>query len=458
MPMKKVLVIGAGPGGYPAALRARELGAEVVLAEKSLLGGVCLNWGCIPSKSFLDAAHRFHTVSSIGALLSDEARDLPAAMLAAASWEKIQSRRKGVLDKLRFGVRRLLESKGVRIIEGMASFVSDTEAEIRTADGVLRETFDSAIIAAGTEAFYPKPFDTQKDVLLDNISVFSLEQKPKSVILVGGGVIGLEFACFFNALGVEVSIVEMLPALLPGEDETVARALQSSFEKRGVKLFLGKTATGLTVDGTMKTVTLSDGSELKAEEVMVAVGRVANLSALGMDKIGVAWDRRGVKVDGLLRVQGKENIYAVGDVNGLMLLAHAATAQGETAAENIMGAKEIYDNSLIPRCVYSWPEAASIGLSRTQGEAAGLKVKQQRAFFMACGRALTQNETEGFVQLVSEVETGRLLGAQIVGAGASEMIHIIGLAIRAGMTAAQLRKFVFGHPTMSEMIHEALLK
>jgi dihydrolipoamide dehydrogenase len=456
--MKKILVIGAGPGGYPAALRARELGAEVVLAEKSLVGGVCLNWGCIPSKSFLDAAHRFHTASTLGALLDESAAGLPAQLLAAASWEKIQARRKGVLDKLRAGVRRQLESKGIKIIEGAASFVSDHEAEIRTASGPLRENFDAAIVAAGTEAFFPKPFDSYKDSLLDNVSVFSLEKKPKSVVLVGGGVIGLEFACFFNALGVEVTIIEMLKTLLPGEDENVSRALATSFEKRGIRLLLGKTADGIKIENGMKTLLLAGGEEVSAEQVMVAVGRVANLSALGLENIGVPWDRKGVKVDASLRVNGKENIYAVGDVNGLMMLAHAATAQGEIAAENIMGKAESYDNTLIPRCVYAWPEAASIGLSKAQAEKAGTTVKQQRAFFMASGRALTQNETEGFVQLVSDAQNGKLLGGQIVGAGASEMIHILGIAISAGMTAAQLRKFVFGHPTMSEIIHEALLR
>ncbi|MDD2774116.1 MAG: dihydrolipoyl dehydrogenase [Elusimicrobiales bacterium] len=458
MAAKKILIIGGGPGGYPAALHARELGAEVALAEKSLIGGVCLNWGCIPSKSFLDAAHRFHTVSTLGALLDDSAKDALSGVLAGISWEKIQSRRKGLLDKLRSGLRRTIESKGIRIVEGTASFISDNEAEIKTAAGAVRETFDAAIIAAGTAAFYPPPFDAHKDKLLDNVSVFSLERKPKSVVIIGGGVIGLEFGCFFNALGCEVSIVEMQPALLPGEDEAVSRALAQSFEKRGVKLHLGKTAKSVSFDGGMKTVALSDGTALTAEEVLVAVGRVAELSALNLDKIGVSWDRKGIKVDDRLRVSGKSNIYAVGDVNGLMQLAHAATAQGETAAANIMGADEAYDNSAIPRCVYAWPEAASIGLNKAQAEKAGLTPKTHRAFFLGSGRALTQNETEGFVQAVSDADTGRLLGAQIVGAGASELIHIFAVALSAKMTAAQLRRVIFGHPTMSETIHDALAR
>ncbi|MFA5162803.1 MAG: NAD(P)/FAD-dependent oxidoreductase [Elusimicrobiales bacterium] len=452
---KKILVIGAGPGGYPAALRARELGAEVVLAEKSLVGGTCLNCGCIPSKSFIDSAHRLYAASQLGMILDG---DIPSRVQAALSWEKVQFRRKTALDKLRFGLRRLIESKGIRLVEGTASFISQNEAEIKTASGALRENFDAAIIAAGTSPFYPKPFDAHKSVLLDNENVFSLQSRPQSVILIGGGVIGLEFGCIFHALCAEVHIVEMLPALLPGEDEAVSRALAASFEKRGIKLHLGVTAAALSVENGMKTVTLSSGVQLQAREVMAAVGRVAELSSLGLDKIGVPWDRRGIKVDGRLRAAGKGNIYAVGDVNGLLLLAHAASAQGELAAENIMGEGGDYDGSLTPRCVYSWPEAASIGISRAEAEKRGIAARSGRAFFAASGRAMTQDETEGFVQIASETGTGRILGAQIVGFGAGELIHIIAVAMRAGLRVKELAALTFGHPSMSETIREAALR
>lgn len=454
---KKILVIGAGPAGYPAALKARELGCEVTLAERAQVGGVCLNWGCIPSKSFLDAAHRFHTVSHLGGLLNDGSAPALEAVRAAMSWEKIQARRQGVIEKLKGSLKKYFDAKGVKLVNGTASFVSPNEVEIAGPDGNVRVQFDAAIIAAGTRPFFPKPFDAFREKLLDNDRVFSLPRLPKSVIVVGGGVIGAEFSCFFNALGSQVDIVEMLPGLIPGEDDAAVRALQSSFDKRGIKLHLGKTASGVAEEGGLKALTLSDGTVLRAEEILVAAGRVCELAPLKLENAGIAWDRKGVKVDSRLRTS-VPHIFAAGDVNGLSLLAHAATMQGEIAAENAAGKDAECDNSLIPRCIYTWPEIASVGLNKKQAESAGRTVRQQRAFFMASGRAMTQDETEGFVQVVSDAATGEILGAQIAGVSATEMIHIFSVAIKAKMTVSDLKGVVFAHPTMSETIHEALLR
>ena len=309
MSAKKLFVIGAGPAGYPAALRARELGAEVVLAEKREIGGVCLNWGCVPSKSFLDSAHLFDSLELIKQLSSGE-------FAAKPDWGKIQERRQSVVSKVKTGLEKLLVSKGVKILRGEAAFISAGEAEIRSSGRTTREKFDSAIIAAGTEAFFPPPFDSSPELTLDNVSVFSLAKLPESVILVGGGAVGVELACFFHALGTKTSIVEMTPSLLPGEDSAVRRSLETSFQKRGINLCLGVSAQKISAENGLKRLTLSDGNEISAEEIVVCAGRTAKLEGLGLEKIGVSWNRKGIRVDETLRTE-IPNVFAAGDVNGL---------------------------------------------------------------------------------------------------------------------------------------------
>ncbi|HOX22049.1 MAG TPA: NAD(P)/FAD-dependent oxidoreductase [Elusimicrobiales bacterium] len=458
MSAKKILVIGAGPGGYPAAFRARELGAEVTVVERAHPGGVCLNWGCIPSKSFLDSAHRLHGLEALKDLLQDDSATALSLLRRAASWDKIQNRRRLVVEKQRVALRKSFDAKGIKYVQGEARFLSASEAEIKTAQGTVSEKFDAAIAAAGTVPFFPPPFDPARGALLDSNSVFELPRMPASIIIVGGGVIGVEFSCFFNALGSQVTIVEMAPSLIPGEDEALSRLLKTSFEKRGIKIHLGKKA--VSVDGAAgapKRLVLEDGTALEADEIMVCAGRVAALDSLGLDKIGVAWDRRGVKVDQSFNC-GPSNIYFVGDMNALSMLAHAASAQGLCAAELAMGRPGHYDNNLIPRCIYTWPEIASIGLDKKQAEAAGYSVKQHKAFLLGSGRALAQGETEGVFQLVSDTATGKLLGAQLSGIYATELLHVLAVALNSFMTVEQLKKVVFAHPTVAESLHEALSK
>ncbi|NLO92519.1 MAG: NAD(P)/FAD-dependent oxidoreductase, partial [Elusimicrobia bacterium] len=418
--------------------------------------GVCLNWGCIPSKSYLDAAHKVHGLVELKNLLTDDSAPVLDGLKKNVSWEKIQRRRQAVIEKLRMGLRKSFDAKGIRYVQGEASFISANKASVRSGQDTAELEFDSAIVAAGTVPFFPPPFDSARAGLLDSNSVFDLPRLPSSVIIVGGGVIGAEFSCFFNALGASVSIVEMAPSLLPAEDEALGRLLKTSFEKRGIKLHLGRKAVSVSAQpGQPKKLALDDGTELQADEIMVCVGRVAQLGGLGLENIGVNWDRRGVKVDPSFRA-GPQNCFFVGDMNSLCMLAHAAGAQGSAAAELALGGSAYYDNSLIPRCVYTWPEIASIGMDRKQAEAAGFAVKQQKAFLLGSGRALAQDQTEGFFQILSDSATGRILGAQLAGASATELLHVLAVAMSAGLTAAQLKKTVFAHPTIAESIHEAL--
>jgi dihydrolipoamide dehydrogenase len=451
---KKIIVIGSGPGGYPAAFELAKLGAEVTVVEKEQIGGVCLNWGCIPSKSYLDSAHRFKTAESLTEFVSNGGKTAVENLRKNLSWEKIQNRRNQTVAKLQNGLASTFRAKKINLMRGEASFKSSNEIEVKTPEKTYVENFDFCIIACGTESFFPPPFDKFKDKLLDNKTVFSLKKLPRSVIIIGGGVIGLEFACFFSALGVSVDIAEIMPNILPGEDENIVKTLKNSLEKRGVKFHLNTKVKEIKIEGAVKTVQTHDGTVMRAEEILVAAGRVLNTAKLGLEKVNVSWDAKGIKTDE--NFKAADNIYAVGDANGKMLLAHAASAQGVYAACHIMGKECHYNNDLVPKCIYTSPEAASVGLNKLQAEKRGVSVKTQRAFFVSNGMAQATGETEGFVQIVSNAASAKILGAQIAGHAATEFIHVFSVAIAAKMTVQDLKKVIFAHPTMSETIAQAL--
>ena len=452
---KKVIVIGSGPGGYPAALRLKELGAEVTVIEAWDFGGTCLNRGCIPSKAFLDTGHRAHAFEGLRKLLkADSGVNFSPAML---DWEKVKTRRADVILKLRGSLEKLFQAKKIEVLRGKAAFSGPDEVTITGPQGEIKRTFDAAILAAGTRPSFPPPFRDFHSELTDSDRVFDLPRLPKSLLIVGGGVIGLEFACFFNAVGVEVDVLELLPDILPGEDPQVTRAVRASFEKRGVKFHLGKKTSRLEISGGLKTVELEDGAKLQAEEILVGAGRAADLTGMGLEAIGLAWDRKGVKADAGMRTSAA-NIYAVGDVNGISLLAHSASRQGEIAAENIMGGNRAFDAGIVPRCVYAWPEVGSVGLNKAQAEAKGLTVKTARSFYLGIGKAVATDETEGFAQLVFDAADETVLGAQLVGGPATELIHVLALAVKLKLKRADLKEIIYAHPTMAEAIHEALHK
>ncbi len=452
---KKVIVIGSGPGGYPAALRLKELGADVCIVEAWDFGGTCLNRGCIPSKAFLDTGHRVHAFEGLRKLLKDGSGvNFSPDML---DWDKVKARRADVITKLRASLEKLFQAKKIEVIRGRAAFSGPNEITITGPQGEIKKTFDAAILAAGTRPSFPPPFRDFHEQLTDSDRIFDLPRLPKSLLIVGGGVIGLEFACFFNAVGVKVEVLELLPDILAGEDPQVTRAVRSSFEKRGVKFHFGKKTASLELGAGLKAAVLEDGTRIEAEEILVGAGRAADLTGMGLEAIGLAWDRRGVKVSDRM-LTSVPGVYAVGDVNGISLLAHSASRQGELAAENIMGADHAFDDSIVPKCVYAWPEVGSVGLNKAQAEAKGLAVKTARAFYLGVGKAVATDETEGFVQLVFDAGDETVLGAQIVGGPATELIHVIALAVKLKLKRKDLKEIIYAHPTMAEAIHEALQK
>lgn len=454
---KKIVVIGAGPGGYPAALKAASLGTEVTLIEKDKVGGVCLNCGCIPSKSLLDAAHRFESARRLPSLCEDGAEASAQDLTQKISWQKVQARQKAATQKLTAGIMTMLKAKKVTVIAGEASFKNAQEVLVKTAEGEQTLPFDACILATGSTAFFPPVLQAVKDQVYDNSNIFDMPRLPKSLTIIGGGVIGCEFAELMHGFGVQVNIVEMQDRLLPLMDEGLSRALTQSFTKRGIRIYTSQSAQNVTCTDGKKTVTLSDGTVLESEEILAAIGRSVDLSSMGLEALGISWSRKGVTVDPHTLLL-KDNIYAVGDVNGLCLLAHAATRQGEVAAQNACGQTAQYHNEQVPSAIYTRPEIACVGLTKQAAQEQGIDVKSHKAFLLASGRAQAQDETEGYFELLSNRQTGQLLGANFCGANATELIHVVSVMLAAQMTVETAKEIIFAHPTLAESIGDALHK
>lgn len=435
-----IVIIGAGPAGEAAAKALRRLGGpslQITVVEKEKAGGLCLNKGCIPSKSLLEQVRK----------RSD--------MKLPISWADLQPWKTTVVDTLRTHLESTFKKLKINWINGTAQFKNASTLLISTKEGEKTLPFDKAIIATGTDAFFPPPFDALRSELLDSDKMLEIAQTPSSIIVVGGGAVGCEFACLLNAAGSRVTIIEMTEGLLPGEDAAVVSALTRSFEERGIAI-----KTGIKVDKAEKisngwSLRLSDGSSLESDKVLVCVGRVPSVASLGLENAGIKAERM-ITINDEMQTTNP-HIYAVGDVAGTRL-AHAAAAQAEAAAANALGGHQKYDDRFVPRCLYSWPEVASVGAWKHQFEKDNRPVKTARAFFQGSAKALAAEETEGFVQIVIDPANDHIAGAQIIGPHATELIHIFSVAMKKEMTAKELSEVMFAHPTLSEVIKEAAKK
>lgn len=449
MNQKSVVVIGAGPGGEAAAKRLAEAGAQVTLVERAALGGLCLNWGCIPTKILLEGGRLFHQARASSVLSGGSSLSL--------NWEKLQEKKRSIVDLFRKSLDQRLSQLRVRVLRGTARFLTDHTLSVTSPNGVDMISFDAAVIATGSRPFFPPPFDALTDSILDSDRILGVETVPQSLVVVGGGAVGLEFACLFQELGSKVSVIEKKPQILPGEEASVSRLLQKSFEKRGMTIYTDRTVAKAEKGANGWRLTLSSGETLSPEQVLVCVGRFPGTSELGLDAAGVFVDSGRIAVNNFMQTS-RSHIYAVGDVNGLSLLAHAASVQGTIAAGHLLGESSAYDSSLVPRCLYTWPEVASVGEWTHSASVKNLEVKAQRFFFQGSPKAMASDETEGFMQILSEKGGGRLLGAQIIGPHATELIHIFSVALSAKQTVEQLRRAIFAHPTLAEGIREALAR
>ena len=453
-----VLVIGAGPGGYVTAIRAAQLGLKTAIVEREALGGVCLNWGCIPTKALLKSGEVYETLDHLADYgLSVEKRGF--------DFGKVVERSRKVAAQLNGGVGYLMKKHKIEVIEGAARLEKGDGAPKAVialkAGGERVVQAKHVILATGARARTMPQIGLEPDGerVWTYREALVPKAAPKSLVVVGSGAIGIEFASFYRALGAEVTVVEVLPRILPVEDEEVSAAAKKAFEKRGIKFRvpaevkkLTKSKAGVSID-----IEVAGKAEtLEAEVAIVAVGIVGNTEDLGLEALGAKVEKTHVVTDrhGATGVAG---LYAIGDVAGPPWLAHKASHEGVHCIEHIAGLKPANVDSPIPGCTYSHPQIASAGLTEAQAKADGREVKVGRFPFKANGKAIAAGEVEGFVKTVFDAKTGALIGAHMIGAEVTEMIQGFVLAMTLEATEAELHAAVFPHPTMSEAMHEAAL-
>ncbi len=425
-----LIIIGAGWAGFSAALRAKERGLKVALVEKDKIGGTCLNYGCIPTKSLIQSAKIYNLIKKsavFGVSLSQ----------GKLEFNRIQSRKDALVGQLRQGMRAML--KGVDFLEDEARLISRDTVQI----GGHGVTTKFILISSGSKITKLPNFKFDGQKIISSNDALELKEVPSAVMIIGAGAIGCEFTGLFSILGAKVAIAEKMPQLLPGLDKDVARKIESIFKKRGIKVMLNS-------DACDPAVILKDYDKL-----LVCIGRTANTGGLGLENAGVATEKGRIIVDDNLKTN-IDNIYAAGDCASKVMLAHLAAWQGESAVNNMVSPAHQKDNQGIPNCVYTDPEIASVGINEEGAAESGIPVRIHRFDFKGCGMARILEEPEGFVKIISDKNNGRILGAAIIGPRATELIGIITLAINNSLKVSQLRDTVFAHPSLSESLSEAL--
>jgi dihydrolipoyl dehydrogenase len=448
-----VLVIGSGPGGYISAIRAAQLGMAVgIVEEEPVLGGVCLNWGCIPTKAILSAAEIFSAVKAgVPGLVVDG---------QSANYGQVIDASRAAADRLSRGVAGLMRKNKIEVLKGRGRLGAGREVAVTHEAGTETVEARNVILATGsTEFVFPGVQVDGKKVLTSREALESRELPP-ALVVIGGGAVGLEFAYAYNAYGTQVTIVEMQEQILPGFDKEVADALARSFQRSGMKVLTKTAYKSLDTSGAGVVVTVEGekgAAELRADQVLLAVGRRALVADLGLEARGVAVERGFIKIGPDQRTTA-EGVYAIGDCSGPPLLAHKAQHEGVAAAEFIAGVrKHGIDKKKIPACIYCQPQVASIGLSEAEARAAGHDVRVGKAPFVASGKAVGTGHTEGFVKMVTDAKYGEILGAQIIGYGATELINEIALAMTIEATTAEVGETSHAHPTLGEMVMQAAL-
>ncbi|MFK3959462.1 dihydrolipoyl dehydrogenase [Pseudalkalibacillus hwajinpoensis] len=445
------LVVGAGPGGYVAAIRAAQLGQKVAIADKGTLGGVCLNVGCIPSKAMINASHKYESAKhsdDIGITAENVSVDM----------KKVQEWKSSVVDKLTGGVAGLMKSNKVEVVSGEVYFVDKNTVRIMDEKNSQTYTFNNCIIATGSRPIELPSFKWSKRVI-SSTGALALDEVPKKMVVIGGGYIGIELGTVYANFGTEVTILEGTKQILPGFEKQMSSLVSRRLKKKGnVEIITQALAQGVeeTEDGV--TVTAEIKGETKtfdADYVLVTVGRKPNTNEIGLEELGVEMTDKGlVKIDKQCRTNF-DNIYAIGDIVEGPALAHKASYEGKVAAEAISGENSVIDYLAIPAVVFSDPELASVGYTEQEAKDQGFDVKASKFPFGANGRALSLNDSEGFMKLITRKEDGLVIGAQIAGPNASDMIAELGLAIEAGMTAEDIALTIHAHPTLGEITMEA---
>lgn len=448
-----ILVIGGGPGGYTAAIRAAQLKMKVALVERDRLGGVCLNWGCVPTKALLRNAeilNTFRKAEEWGISYENLKFD----------FGKIVKRSRGIADRISKGVEYLMKKNAIEQISGFARLVAPDSVEIQASGKeTLRVSAGHIILATGARARTLPGVAIDRQRVITSTEAMSLARQPASMIIVGAGAIGIEFAYFYNSLGTKVTVVEMMPGILPVEDRELTHALESSLRKQGIEILTETKVESVKPGAQDVRIAVSqaggDKRELAGDVALMAVGVQGNVENLGLEKLGVAVEKNQIKVDADYRTN-VAGLYAIGDVIGPPWLAHVASAEGIHCVEAIAGANpDPIDYHSIPGCTYCQPQIASVGLTEDQARAAGHELKIGKFPFRPLGKSMAIGETEGMVKLIFDAKYGELLGAHILGSDATEMIAELVVAKRLGTTGKDLFRAVHAHPTLSEAVMEA---
>lgn len=444
-----LLVLGAGPGGYVAALKGAQLGAKVGIVEKHHLGGTCLNYGCIPSKALLASAETLHTVqnaSQWGINVKGE---------ATADWKAISSNKNRTIKQLRGGIAGLLKGRAVTHLQGLASFDSPGKVVVQSDSAEAKVvTGDRIIMATGSAPMRIPGWPDDPKLVCTSDEAVHWATLPERLLIVGGGVIGCEFACMMQAFGVEVTIVELLPNLLASLDVELGETLLKVFLRRGIKCYLGTKVEDMSLLQDAVQVQLSNGESHNFDRALVATGRVPNTKNLNLDKLGISADRRGfVDVNDHLETSVK-NHYCIGDSNGISMLAHAASSQGVAAAANSLTSNKPWKVA-IPSAVYTFPEVAAVGMTQQEANEAGLPIAIGHFPLSHLGKAMATNHTEGFVKVIRHRETEDLLGVHMLGHNATECISAVTGMIDHKVSMEEFAETVWAHPTIGESIKEA---
>jgi dihydrolipoamide dehydrogenase len=446
-----VIVLGSGPGGYPAAIRASQLGKKVAIIEKEALGGICLNWGCIPTKALLKSAQVYEYLK--------HAQAYGINATGTHDFGAVVSRSRGVADKMSKGVTFLMKKNKIDVIMGFGKLVSATKIEVTAADGT-KQTVEAKniVIATGGRARELPSLPVDGVKIIEYRKAMSLPTQPKSMIVVGSGAIGVEFAYFYNSMGTKVTIVEFLPRIVPVEDEDISKELEKQYKKSGITIMTSAEVTKVDTsgEGVKATVKTNDGElVLEADIVLSAVGVTANIEGIGLEEAGVKTDKGKIIVDAFQQTSLK-GVYAIGDCTPGQALAHVAAKEGINAAEHIAGHHpEPLDYNNIPGCTYCTPEIASVGYTEAKAKEAGYDIKVGKFPFIASGKASAAGATEGFVKVIYDAKYGEFLGCHMIGTNVTEMIAEAVVARKLETTAHEILNAVHPHPTMSEGLKEA---
>jgi len=447
-----VIVIGSGPGGYVAAIRASQLGMKVGVVERENLGGICLNWGCIPTKALLKSAQVYEYAShaaDYGVVTADVKPD----------FEKMVARSRGVADGMSKGIQFLFKKNKIEVLTGFGKLKDNHTVTVTAADGTAADyTAKHIILATGARSRELPNLKQDGVKIIGYRQALTLPKQPKSMVVVGSGAIGSEFAYFYNAIGTQVTLVEFLPNIVPLEDEEVSKTLERSFKKVGVKVMTNSSVESVDTSGELckvKIQTKKGVEEIEAEIVLSAVGIAPNVEGIGLEELGIEMEKGKVKVDQFYRTN-VEGVYAIGDIIPGPALAHVASAEGITCVEKIAGLDVHpvnYKN--IPGCTYTTPEVSSVGMSEKAAIEAGYEIKVGKFPFTASGKASAAGQKDGFVKLIFDAKYGELLGAHMIGGNVTEMISELVVARNLETTGHELIKSIHPHPTMSEAIMEA---